>query len=268
MEKRLIEPWREPGGQPYLFGSKERRRFASLGDSDFHARFLTTATALWQAPDVHAGKYPWLSPWVFCAANPIRYRDPSGKRIELDEKLSLKEIFTILLNLQKLTDDQLVYKTEIDGSKHVKIAYLGNGSHTYGTRLIRKLNSHKKTVTIDYKNSTGSIHPLKGNDFTKGNYCKPINKFDAENGAGSDSRIIFDPDAESKYGQRPAYIGLAHELIHASHNADGTAYYTDIDGDGAPYEEERNIGLKYNEGDEPTENNIRKEHGLPVRPQY
>ena len=40
------EPWREPSGQPYLFGGKERRRFASLGDSDFHARFLTTA--LWQ----------------------------------------------------------------------------------------------------------------------------------------------------------------------------------------------------------------------------
>ncbi|MDE6565202.1 MAG: hypothetical protein K2L92_10290 [Muribaculaceae bacterium] len=60
-------------GQPYLFGGKERRRFASLGDSDFHARFLTTATALWQAPDVHAGKYPWLSPWVFCKANPIKY---------------------------------------------------------------------------------------------------------------------------------------------------------------------------------------------------
>ena len=67
------EPWGEPVGQPYLFGGKERRRFASLGDSDFHARFLTTATALWQAPDVHAGKYPWLSPWVFCNANPIKY---------------------------------------------------------------------------------------------------------------------------------------------------------------------------------------------------
>ena len=67
------EPWREPVGQPYLFGGKEGRRFASLGDSDFHARFLTTATALWQALDVHAGKYPWLSPWVFCNANPIRY---------------------------------------------------------------------------------------------------------------------------------------------------------------------------------------------------
>ncbi|MDE5631641.1 MAG: hypothetical protein K2I54_02355, partial [Muribaculaceae bacterium] len=72
------EPWREPVGQPYLFGGKERRRFASLGDSDFHARFLTTATALWQAPDVHAGSRPWISPFVFCSANPIRRIDPTG----------------------------------------------------------------------------------------------------------------------------------------------------------------------------------------------
>ena len=262
------EPWREPAGQPYLFGGKERRRFAGLGDYDFHARFLTTSTALWQAPDLHAGKYPWLSPWVFCAANPVRYRDPSGKRIEIDKNLGLKEIFTILLNLQKLTDDKLVYKTEDDGSKHVKIASLGKGSHTYGTKLIRKLNSHKKTVTIDYKNSSGSIRPQKDKDPYNGNYCVAINAFEAENGPGSDSRITFDPDSKSQYGERPAYIGLAHELIHASHNADGTAYFTDTDGDGVTYEEERTVGIGHSEGDEPTENHIRKEHGVPARPKY
>ena len=65
-------------GEIYLFGGKERRRFASLGDSDFHARFLTTSTGLWQAPDVHAGNRPWISPFVFCSANPIRRIDPTG----------------------------------------------------------------------------------------------------------------------------------------------------------------------------------------------
>ena len=29
----------------------------------------------------HAGKYHHLSPWTFCAANPIRYSDPTGKDI-------------------------------------------------------------------------------------------------------------------------------------------------------------------------------------------
>ena len=56
------EPWRNPAGQPYLFGAKERRSYASLNDYDFHARFYTAANTLWHAPDSHAGKHHHLSP--------------------------------------------------------------------------------------------------------------------------------------------------------------------------------------------------------------
>ncbi len=103
------EPWREAAGQPRLFGAKERRRFASLGDYDFHARFLTSATALWQASDPHAGDYMWLSPWTFCAANPIRYRDPSGKRIIDEDGILDKYRLYIesILNTYKESDTRL-----------------------------------------------------------------------------------------------------------------------------------------------------------------
>ncbi len=110
------EPWREPAGQPYLFGGKERRRFAGLGDYDFHARFLTTSTALWQAPDLHAGKYPWLSPWVFCAANPIKYVDPTGMDTfvmtpygKVIERIKVDEYDSILLKFG--------YETELESSR-------------------------------------------------------------------------------------------------------------------------------------------------------
>ena len=72
------EPHREPQGQPYLYGGKERRRFGGLNDYDFHARFLNPAAALWHAPDPHASLSPWISPYVFCATNPIRRVDPTG----------------------------------------------------------------------------------------------------------------------------------------------------------------------------------------------
>ena len=98
------EPWREPAGQPYLFGGKERRRFAGLGDYDFHARFLTTSTALWQAPDLHAGNRPWLSPFVFCSANPIRRIDPTG----MDDVLRRSQPLTP--PGIKLFDDEEEYK--------------------------------------------------------------------------------------------------------------------------------------------------------------
>ena len=73
--------------QYYLYGGKERRRFGGLNDYDFHARFLNPAAALWHAPDPHASRYPWLSPYAFCASNPVRYSDPTGMDIfEFDGK--------------------------------------------------------------------------------------------------------------------------------------------------------------------------------------
>ena len=80
------EPHREPQGQPYLYGGKERRRFGGLNDYDFHARFLNPAAALWHAPDPHASRYPWLSPYAFCASNPVRYSDPTGMDIFVFDK--------------------------------------------------------------------------------------------------------------------------------------------------------------------------------------
>ncbi len=32
----------------------------------------------WHAPDPHASLSPWISPYAFCAANPIRRVDPTG----------------------------------------------------------------------------------------------------------------------------------------------------------------------------------------------
>ena len=73
------EPWREPAGQPYLYGGKERMRDGSLNDYDFSARRLNSALALWTAPDPMARDFSSINPYVYCASNPIRYIDPTGK---------------------------------------------------------------------------------------------------------------------------------------------------------------------------------------------
>ena len=93
------EPWRNPAGQPYLFGAKERRSYASLNDYDFHARFYTAANTLWHAPDSHAGNRPWMSPFTFCSANPIRRIDPSGKDDKvLDQILGHQKLINLFDN--------------------------------------------------------------------------------------------------------------------------------------------------------------------------
>ncbi len=75
------EPWREPTGQPYLYGGKERMRDGALNDYDFTARRLNSALCLWSTPDPCALDYGSLNPYIYCAANPIRFTDPDGRLI-------------------------------------------------------------------------------------------------------------------------------------------------------------------------------------------
>jgi RHS repeat-associated protein len=105
------EPHREPQGQPYLYGGKERRRFGGLNDYDFHARFLNPAAALWHAPDPRASRYPWLSPYAFCASNPVRYSDPTGMDIfEFDGKGNFMRRIKDDLDYVRVRDNDGSYK--------------------------------------------------------------------------------------------------------------------------------------------------------------
>ena len=195
--------------QPYKYGNKEFDPLNGLNTYDFHARAYNPATALWQSPDPHARSYEWLSPYVFCAANPIRYCDPSGKRIELEKKLGLDEIVNILYNLNQLTNDQLRYETQANGMRTIVIDQQKSGKKRAGSKLVREIIGSKQVVTIDYKNQAGHFRKTKNNR----NISKAKNIEDATNGKGSGSYISFDEDFNRD--KRPAFIGLGHELIHA-----------------------------------------------------
>lgn len=133
----------------------------------------------------------------------------------------LQNTHTILGNLQKLTNYKLVYSTQKDGSIRIKIASLGEGDKTAGTRLIRRLNSSDKTMTIQIV-SAGS-----------GNSEIDVNSANAINGKGTDVNVYFDPTSDPsiktedpKTGnvsekKRPNQIGLAHEMIHGERSMRG-----------------------------------------------
>lgn len=81
-------------------------------------------------------------------------------------------------------------------------------------------------------------------------------------GSGSATAIFWNPNViTTPDGSRPAFIGLAHELIHAQRNLLGIA-----SADWAR-EEEQTVGLN-NTGGDVTENAIRAEHGIPRRVSY
>ena len=70
-------------GNPYKYSGKEYDAMAK--SYDFGARYyVPTTIPRWTTMDPLAEKYYSISPYAYCAGNPIRYTDPTGKIVEED----------------------------------------------------------------------------------------------------------------------------------------------------------------------------------------
>lgn len=66
------------GVQPYKYGAKELDRENGLDFYDSHARFYDSMIGRTTSQDPLAEKYYHLSPYLWCAANPIKFGDKNG----------------------------------------------------------------------------------------------------------------------------------------------------------------------------------------------
>jgi RHS repeat-associated core domain len=69
----------------YTFSAKEKD--SETGFSYFGSRYYSSDLSIWLSVDPMASKYPSLSPYVYCADNPVKLVDPNGETIgEVDEE--------------------------------------------------------------------------------------------------------------------------------------------------------------------------------------
>ena len=61
----------------YTFSAKEKD--SETGLSYFGSRYYSSDLSMWLSVDPQASKYPSLSPYVYCANNPVRVVDPDGE---------------------------------------------------------------------------------------------------------------------------------------------------------------------------------------------
>ena len=61
----------------YTFSAKEKD--SETGLSYFGSRYYSSDLSIWLSMDPMASKYPSLSPYVYCANNPVRVVDPDGE---------------------------------------------------------------------------------------------------------------------------------------------------------------------------------------------
>ena len=63
----------------YPFSAKERD--TETGYSYFGSRYYNSDLSIWLSVDPMADKYPSMSPYVYCANNPVKVVDPNGEEI-------------------------------------------------------------------------------------------------------------------------------------------------------------------------------------------
>ncbi len=149
-----------------------------------------------------------------------------------------------------------------------------------GRQLLRSIDASGRTVTVVHDGG-------KGNSAT--GYGDVSLSAQGERGAGGNVKVAYDPDRTSlatpgspyetavwaQPPNRPADVGLFHELVHADDMAYGRLDDTmgtnlgPVAGDPIEHSELRAAGLPpYDVGEAYTENVYREERGLPARTFY
>jgi len=80
----------------YTFSGKEKD--VETGYSYFGARYYDCDLSIWLSVDPMSDKYPSMSPYTYCANNPVILVDPDGEKIEGVSKISALRIRNEILN--------------------------------------------------------------------------------------------------------------------------------------------------------------------------
>jgi len=164
----------------------------------------------WLSIDPLAAKYPYLSPYVFVANNPILFIDPDGKEIILHGSNDFKT--KTLAALQKLTSNKIILDAN---NKVVIVSGLSspNKNKPYGTDLINQLVTSENVIDIYFNDKNITIAKSAEN---------------ATNGIGTGSMIFLNDNSEEAplnikgKAEISSYeINAGHELIHSLHNDKG-----------------------------------------------
>ena len=127
--------------------------FAGLGQHDNTARWHDALLDRFTTPDPKAADYPSLSPYTHCAANPLRFTDPTGMDI-----YSLNQDGTFVLTMK--TDDN--FDTIVaESGKSIGVSKTFFSSEVSGTDEMEDLDVESGTTSL--KDFKYNYYELSGN---------------------------------------------------------------------------------------------------------
>ena len=162
----------------YTFSAKEKD--SETGLSYFGSRYYSSDLSVWLSVDPMAAKYPSLSPYVYCADNPVRCVDPNGEEID-PESSNLWNIMRFSLNVEKKIAKMCM---QIEKSTHGMLCGGATDKYTAIDRTLTtmetmevssqvykmsrcggsvsslKYNNKDNSLTVSFSNTSGFIHEI------------------------------------------------------------------------------------------------------------
>ena len=240
-----------PDHQPCKFGGKELDAMYGLNLHDFHARLQIPDLGRFDRPDPLCEKTPHLSPYLFCANDPVNNIDPTGMDIVIfdddDEKYWYRQLADNTYGFVNSAGE--LYCGNSEKIEEISLGLQSLQSGEVGNALVESLISNKNELCIEF-----STEKNDGNSFSESGTIK-WNPYDMFCGLSMDANGEYTPFA-------PSFISLGHELAHAEDFFSGSMNYStwySYNGKSVEYNELKACHV---------ENMIRAEHNVPLRTHY
>ena len=209
-----------PTLQPYKFEDKELDRTYGLDWYDIHARQYDPVVPSWHTIDPLAEKYYYISPYAYCANNPVNYMDTDGKKIYIPKNYQSK----ILAMINSFSSTQ--YRVDEKGFMCVDDAIENNinGSVHYSERLDATISAEGLlTIMLGDKYTVKDAKTSKIYDVTKtgGGLTDKTNKTNVKTVVSEKGHLVH--DTEGNEVKKTAEEVLIHEIVgHAAPALVGT----------------------------------------------
>jgi len=151
----------------YTFSAKEKD--IETGYSYFGARYYTSDLSIWLSVDPMSDKYPNMTPYAYCANNPVILVDPNGMDIviEGDQKDAAYN------SMQQGTN--LTLERDENGN----ISASGDPQNDHDQMLLDAINNHDVTVKInaseDNNENPGGGAAFMGTEYSDGKAISTVN---------------------------------------------------------------------------------------------
>ena len=157
--------------QPYKYNGKELDQMHSLNLYDYSARYYESAVGRFTTVDLLAEKYYSISPYAYCANNPMQFTDPTGMVIDStyieqwnNERQSiLSQLSTLIsnnvdgVNDARIASLQGTLGTMRLGEKSSQLYKLGGIDGNLGGVVY---DPNSLAVVINYGNTANFVHEV------------------------------------------------------------------------------------------------------------